>query len=189
MYHALLEDSRFLAALLGMDRELAAAARAAGCVCGGRLHQGNFARKPGGGPGGGAEGQEVRLSFCCGREGCRKRMTPASVRFLGRRVYWGVVVLIGAALEGGVTARRVRELAELIEYPIDRRTLRRWVIWWREGLPQRRLWRVVNGLVRRGVATGRLPRWRGEWMAGTDATTRVTGVLELFAGRRIARAM
>ena len=116
-------------------------------------------------------------------------MTPASVRFLGRRVYWGVVVLIGAALEGGVTARRVRELGEVIGYPIDRRTLRRWVIWWREGLPKSRIWKVMKGLLSRRVETGRLPLSLLEMMAGTDATTRVTGVLELFAGRRIARAM
>lgn len=178
MYHALLEDPRFLAVLLGMDVELAAAARAAGCDCGGRLHQGNFARKPRGGPGGGAEGQEVRLSFCCGREGCRKRMTPASVRFLGRRVYWGVVVLIGAAFEGGVTARRVRELGELIGYPIDRRTLRRWVIWWREELPKSRIWKVMKGLFRLKVEKGRLP------VGQADRSSYVRGVQEWRATRR-----
>lgn len=189
MYHALLEDSRFLAVLLGIDLEVAAAARAAGCDCGGRLHQGNFARKPRGVPGERVEGAEIRLSFCCGREGCRKRMTPASVRFLGRRVYWGVVVVIGAAFEGGVTARRVRELGELIGYAIDRRTLRRWVIWWREGLPKGRIWKVMKGLFSRKVETGRLPLSLLEMMAGTDAATKVTGVLELLSGRRIDRAM
>ena len=189
MYHALLEDPRFLAVLLGMDLELAAAAKAVGCDCGGRLHQSNFERKPRGGPEGLDRGHLIRLSLCCGREGCRKRMTPASVRFLGRRVYWGVVVLIGAAFDGGVTARRVRELGELIGYPIDRRTLRRWVSWWREGLPKSRIWKVMKGLFRRRVETGRLPVSLLEMMAGPDAATRVTGVLELLSGRRIDRAM
>ncbi len=189
MYHALLEDSRFLAALLGMDLELAAAARAAGCDCGGPLHQGNFARKPRGVPGGRVEGAEIRLSFCCGREGCRKRMTPASVRFLGRRVYWGVVVVIGAAFEGGVTANRVHRLVELIGYPIDRRTLRRWVSWWREGLLKSRIWKVMKGLFSRRVEPGRLPLSLLEMMAGPDAATKVTGVLELVSGRRIDRAI
>lgn len=189
MYHALLKDPRFLAALLGLDRELAAAARAAGCDCGGPLHQGNFVRKPRGGPKEQAEGAQIRLSFCCGREGCRKRKTPASVRFLGRRVYWGVVVLIGAAFEGGVTARRVRELGELIGYAIDRRTLRRWVIWWREGLPKSRIWKVMKGLFSRKVAADRLPLSLLEMMAGPDAAMRVTGVLEFLSGKRIDRAM
>ena len=182
-------DPRFLAALLGLDRELAAAAREAGCDCGGPLHQGNFVRKPRGGPREQAEGAQIRLSFCCGREGCRKRMTPASVRFLGRRVYWGVVVVIGAAFEGGVTANRVRRLAELIGYPIDRRTLRRWVSWWREGLPKSRIWKVMKGLFSRRVEPGRLPLSLLEMMAGPDAATKVTGVLELVSDRRIDRAM
>ena len=52
-----------------------------------------------------------RHSFCCGREGCRKRHTPSSVRFLGRRVYVGVVVVV-AALRHGVTAARFRVLRE-----------------------------------------------------------------------------
>lgn len=189
MYHALLEDSRFLAVLLRMDVELAAAARAAGCECGGRLHQGNFARKPRGVRGERVEGAQIRLSFCCGREGCRKRKTPASVRFLGRRVYWGVVVVIGAAFEGGVTAKRVRGLAELIGYPIDRRTLTRWVKWWRAGVPKSRAWKVMRGLFSGEVETGRLPLSLLEMMAGPDAATRVKGVLELLSGRRIDRAM
>ena len=178
-----------MAVLLGMDLELAAAARAAGCACGGRLHQGNFARKPRGGPEGLDNVHRIRLSFYCGREGCRKRKTPASVRFLGRRVYWGVVVVIGAAFEGGVTAKRVRGLAELIGHPIDRRTLRRWVSWWREGLPKSRTWKVMKGLFSRSVEPGRLPVSLLEMMAGPDAVTRVTGVLELLSGRRIDRAM
>lgn len=189
MYHALLSDPRFLAALLGMDQELAAAAKAAGCDCGGPLHSGNFERKPRGGPKGLDKGHRIRLSFCCGREGCRKRKTPASVRFLGRRVYWGAVVLIGAAFEGGVTANRVRGLGELIGYAIDRRTLRRWVIWWREGLPKSRIWKVMKGLFSRRVETGRLPVSLLEMMTGPDAATKVTGALELLSGRRIDRAM
>jgi hypothetical protein len=116
-------------------------------------------------------------------------MTPASVRFLGRRVYWGVVVVIGAAFEGGVTANRVRRLAELIGYPIDRRTLRRWVSWWREGLLKSRIWKVMKGLFSRRVEPGRLPLSLLEMMAGPDAATKVTGVLELVSGRRIDRAI
>jgi hypothetical protein len=77
-----------------------------GCVvCGGALHRGNFSRKTRGfGPGIDAEclagepGPDLRLSFCCEREGCRTRHTPASMRFLGRRVYAAIVVVLAMVL-------------------------------------------------------------------------------------------
>jgi hypothetical protein len=128
---------------------------------------------------------EMRLSFCCGEEGCRKRTTPASVRFLGRRVYWGVVVLLGAALEGGVTAGRVRDLQRLIEHPIERRTLERWVAWWREVLPKSRSWGAMTGLFCRRVEPGRLPLSLLELVGVDDAATRVRQVLSLLSGGRI----
>lgn len=168
--------------LLEIDREVAAAARLMGCGCGGRLHRGDFRRKPRGGPAGLGVEFETRLSFCCGEDGCRKRMTPASVRFVGRRVYWGVVVVLGAALEGGVTAGRVRDLRVLIEHPIDRRTLERWVAWWREVLPKSRRWKAVTGLICRKVEPGRLPLSLLELVTDGDAATRVRHVLGLLTG-------
>ncbi|HRZ54915.1 MAG TPA: hypothetical protein P5525_05600 [Candidatus Paceibacterota bacterium] len=41
---------------------------------------------------------QVRFSLCCGKEGCRRRNTPPSVRFLGRWVYAGLVVILVAAM-------------------------------------------------------------------------------------------
>ncbi len=48
----------------------------------------------------------TRLSFCCAREGCRRRHTPASVRFLCRRVFLGAVVVLVTALSSGLTGKR-----------------------------------------------------------------------------------
>lgn len=189
MYHALLLDVRFLTMLLGIDREVAAAVKATGCPCGGRLHGGDFRRKPRGGPAGLGVEHEMRFSFCCGEEGCRKRTTPASVRFLGRRVYLGMVVLLGALFEGGVTAGRVRDLQELTGSPIDRRTLTRWVEWWRETLPKSRGWRAMTGLFRGRVEVGRLPLSLLELVGGEDAATRVSRLLGLLSGRRIDHAV
>jgi hypothetical protein len=67
-----------------------------------------------------------RFSLCCAREGCRARLTPPSLRFLGRRVYLGVVVLVASLM-----ARRVDTLTEAsrkTEVPV--RTIRRWLRWW-----------------------------------------------------------
>ena len=53
------------------------------------------------GPGDLPDEYRYRFSFCCDRDGCRKRVTPPSVRFLGRRVYLGaVVILIGRHAAG-----------------------------------------------------------------------------------------
>ena len=81
---------------------------AAGCgFCGGPLHRSDYPRKPRGGLL--AVGGEVfsrRLSLCCGREGYRRRATPTCVRFLGRRVYRGIaMILAGMAARALATAR------------------------------------------------------------------------------------
>ena len=45
--------------------------------------------------------QRIRLSFCCDRDGCRKRVTPPSVRFLGRKVFLAVAVILISAITKG----------------------------------------------------------------------------------------
>ena len=61
-----------------------------------------------------------RFSLCCGREGCRKRATPPSLRFLGRRVYLCAVVLVASMFAqvlgtdgsvGRVTGEQLQALA------------------------------------------------------------------------------
>lgn len=55
-------------------------------------------RKPRGCPASVVEDYSSRYSFTCGR--CEKRATPASVRFLGRRVYLAVVLMLVSPLGG-----------------------------------------------------------------------------------------
>lgn len=83
MCHALLFDSILWQLRLRFDRDLAAEAREQGCRCGGVLHRADYPRKPRGGPSDLGPDYGRRLSLCCAREGCRKRTTPPSVRFLG----------------------------------------------------------------------------------------------------------
>jgi len=51
----------------------------------------------------GGEASVRRFSLCCGARAVRKRATPPSVRFLGRRVYLGAVVIVASmvALRSG----------------------------------------------------------------------------------------
>lgn len=136
-----LTDATLLEFLEKCDADLAEDYRQRGCAhCGGTLHRANYPRKPRG-P---ATGQSVfwRHSFCCEKEGCRKRTTPASVRFLGRRVYLSFVVLLVAAMRHGLGLKRVRVLREHLQ--IDRRTLERWRKWWLEGFVQSAFWKQAR---------------------------------------------
>jgi hypothetical protein len=154
MYHELLRDASFWRFLFSVDEDLARAARVQGCSCGGRLHGANYPRKPRGG-GDLPESCNLRLSFCCDRDGCRKRTTPPSVRFLGRKVYLSVVVILVAAMRQGPSPRRVRELQQWLG--VDRRTIARWREFWQEQFPQTPFWKVNRGRFVR-MATVDLPR-------------------------------
>ena len=130
MYQTVLADAKFHEQLLAFDRDLSATTRAARCWrCGGVLHAASYDRKPRGGPAGLGQEYAERFSFCCAVDGCRKRTTPPSLRFLGRRVYLATVVTLISAMLLGTTPAR---LARLSAVPgIDRRTLARWRAWWR----------------------------------------------------------
>jgi hypothetical protein len=129
VYQAVLADARFHEQLLVFDRDLAASARAARCwLCGGALHAASYDRKPRGCPGGLGPEYAERFSFCCAVDGCRKRTTPPSLRFLGRKVYLATVVTLISAMLHGTTPARLTRLS--IVPGIDRRTLARWRAWW-----------------------------------------------------------
>ena len=121
--------SEFFEGLTAIDLAIVEQAAQQPCRdCGGRLYRGDYPRKPRGGQiAAAAEGWVRRFSLCCGSEGCRRRATPPSVRFLGRRVYVGAVVILAAAvaLTTMATSAAVRATG------VPSRTLRRWLRWWR----------------------------------------------------------
>ena len=128
--HDWIAETNFFHLLDAEDARTAAAVKAADCPdCGGRLDQANYPRKPRGGEVGAAgEIFDRRRSFCCRREGCRHRRTPASLVFLGRRVYLAVTIVL-TALRSAVT------VAPPAAASPARRTLRRWLAWFATELP------------------------------------------------------
>jgi hypothetical protein len=142
MYHDLSRSASFWSFLLAVDDDLAAEARTKGCSCGGRLHSANYLRKPRGTPAQLPEPQRLRLSFCCDRDGCRKRATPPSVRFLGRKVYLAAIVILVSAMRQGPTPRRVSELSK--RFGADESTIARWQSFWREHFPQTHFWKAAR---------------------------------------------
>lgn len=161
-----------------LDDDLAVEARAGGCpLCDGVLHAASFPRKPRG-PAELPPGYDRRHSFCCAVEGCRTRVTPPSVRFLGRRVFVGAVVVLAAALRHGLTPARGRRLREALG--VSRRTLVRWRAWWRETFAASPWWRGLRGRFAPPVPTATLPRSLLARFPGAGATPLVK-LLELLA--------
>jgi hypothetical protein len=156
VYQAVLADAKFHEQLLAFDRDLSVTARAARCWrCGGALHSASYDRKPRGGPAGLGHEYAERFSFCCAVDGCRKRTTPPSLRFLGRRVYLATVVTLISALLLGITPTR---LARLSVVPgIDRRTLARWRAWWRSTFTDGRFASIAMAAVAPPIDIAGLP--------------------------------
>jgi hypothetical protein len=177
MLRDLPRDANFWLFLFSIDQDLAKTARQKACSCGGRLHCAHYPRKPRGAddlP----EPYQRRLSFCCDRDGCRKRVTPPSVRFLGRKVYLGAVVILVAAMRQGPSPRRVAELSRL--FGADRRTIVRWQVFWREQFPQTPFWKVARGRLPPAVDVTAVPRSLVEVFVHDDEDDRGWSKLLLF---------
>ena len=152
MCHTLLQDPKFLRLLLCIDIDLAAQTRAGGCRCGGVLHRADYPRKPRACLNEVRADYESRFSFCCSQ--CRKRSTSRSVRFLGRRVYLGLAVVLMSARRGAPTSTSAR-LCDTLDVP--RRTLARWRSWWVEHFALTPLWQATCARFMPPVATHELP--------------------------------
>ena len=135
MSHDLIFDRNFFDYLDQEDARAAAVVRAAGCpACAGRLDQARYPRKPrGGGIALAGEALRWRRSWCCAREGCRKRVTPPSLVFLGRRVYLAITVVVATW----------RAAAQASAPP--RRTVRRWQAWFATLASATRWFEAVRG--------------------------------------------
>ena len=160
MYATILADIRFHELLLAIDRDIANTARAEGCGrCGGCLHSARYPRKPHGRPKSldGRLGPEHdrRFSFCCAVDGCRARETPASVRFLGPRVFIATVVVLIAMLQQGASDARLQGLAHVVS--VDRHTVERWRRWWRDTFTATPFWQAARAAFMPPVDHAALP--------------------------------
>ncbi len=141
----ILRDTRFYELLLCFDRQIAETAHTDRCPkCGAALHWGSWERKPRGGPAGLGPRHRLRFSLCCAAEGCRKRETPGSLRFLGRKVYFGAMVVLISAMQSGLNPERMKLLKELVG--VSRRTVLRWRDWWHTVFAVSLFWRAHRGL-------------------------------------------
>jgi hypothetical protein len=150
VYDAVAQDPSFFRFLSQIDAELAGETRGGGCQhCSGPLHTADFARKPRGCPVAVIEEYSWRLSFTCGR--CDLRATPPSVRFLGRRVYVAVMLMLSSP-PGSASARDLQR-----RLGISRRTVLRWRRWWTQEFPRTRLWMSLRSRLMPPIAPAQLP--------------------------------
>ena len=172
--HALLQNPKFFSLLLQIDNDLAAQTRATSCPCGGVLHKADYPRKPRGCPPEVRPDFETRFSFCCTR--CRKRTTAVSVRFLGRRVYLGLIVALMPVRRATLSAAAV-QLFEAIGVP--ERTIARWRHWWLQVFPATTLWQASSARFMPPVQIGLLPTSLMARFAGpaTEAAMRLLAFL------------
>lgn len=182
MCHGLLGGTSYWRLLNRIDDDQAERARLAGCPCGGVLHRADYPRKPRGVSRSvlGTD-YESRRSFCCAVDGCRRRRTPPSVRFLGAKVYLGAIVIVLTALEHGLTGRRRRYLIDVLD--VWPQTLSRWRRWWREDFVATPLWQQLklHLLASLDEAHSRLPGVLLGRLAGIDLCERVVRLLRLLA--------
>lgn len=174
MYDAVLRDPAFFRFLLRIDKELASETRQGRCRhCGGPLHAGDFPRKPRGCPAAVREEYSWRFSFTCGH--CDQRATPASVRFLGRRVYVAVMLMLVSPSTGA----SARNLGERLEVPL--RTLQRWRRWWWEDFLRTPFWQSVRERLVPPPANACLPRSLLERFNGCDRTDQLAQALRFLS--------
>jgi hypothetical protein len=160
-------DAKFLAGLAEFDAAYARKVRETGCQhCDrGPLDRADYPRKARGELGEASEAFEQRLSFCCREEGCRKRSTPPSLRFLGRKVYFAVLVIV-ASVSGqvGRSCDAQRNGPRIMGVPA--RTVRRWLEWWQTVFALSPLFAEAKGYLAQAPEVSDLP----------------TSLLELFGG-------
>src|SRR5271170_3341232 len=159
------------------DDRVARRVAAEGCPrCDGPLHRGDYDRKPRGALIAQAGEEFVRrFSLCCGREGCRKRATPPSLRFLGRRVYLGAVVLVASMLaQVHGTEGSVGQVSG-----VPARTTKRWLGWWHGPFLSTAVFVAVQarlvGIDTKALPASMVAKLRGTWQQ------RVRVVLEFLA--------
>jgi hypothetical protein len=184
-WHELVGDAKFLAALTAADERIASEARLGRCpLCGGRLDRGDYPRKPRPGLGAAESSWSKRISLCCSVEGCRHRLTPPSVRFLGRKVYAAPYVVI--ALVSASAAATAAAIASA-------RTRRRWSEWWQTAFLASACWselrgRLVPAVAERGLPGSLLARFEGtasealvSMLTAISAVTTPRGLLSVCA--------
>lgn len=140
-----------------IDQDLAEQCRLSGCpYCRGALHQASYLRKPRGGPKSIPEEYMIRMSLCCGRKNCRRRVLPPSCLFMGRKVYWRAVIVVVTSLrQARKNSTSINALQRM--FAVSRKTIVRWIHYFRNEFASSKGWQRLRGLLPCTVSNDNLP--------------------------------
>jgi hypothetical protein len=170
----ILRDPAFFRFLLSIDVEFAGQARREGCRhCSGPLHVSDFPRKPRGCPASVVEDYSWRFSFTCGH--CEQRTTSQSVRFVSRRIYVAVVLMLSSPPQG----RAAQSLRDQLSIPA--RTVQRWRKWWTSDFSRTPFWQAMRKRFMPPVAGEQLPASLLDRFDAADLCERLTQALRFLA--------
>jgi hypothetical protein len=154
MSHTFFWKANFHFFLSSIDQDLANQTQQQGCLeCGQKLHQANYPRSPVGIPIQFRDHYDERLSFCC--DTCRKRMTPPSVKFFGRRWYPAPLFILISAFMRGVTEYHLDQMKRHFGLTVSESTWKRWRGWWQETFMTTLFWKQAKGMVPKALETNR----------------------------------
>ncbi len=144
MSHKFLLKASFHLSLNAIDQELSKTVEQQGCPHGGgKLHQADYPRSPFGLPASFRDSYDKRLSFCCSQ--CRRRTTPPSVRFFGRRWFPAPLFILISALKRGATEQRRAQVQRHLGIVVSTSTWKRWQQWWRDSFMTTAFWQQSKG--------------------------------------------
>jgi hypothetical protein len=127
--------------LLEIDRQTAQSIQEKGCChCSGTLHQSNYPRAGFGVLPTVAPLYVMRFSFSCAN--CRRRTTPPSIRFFGRRRYIFSIAILLCALQLSPSESRCARLVKYFRCHVSLSTWHRWRAWWRDTFPLTPFWHI-----------------------------------------------
>jgi len=156
------QKSRLYSLLYDIDVELYEQTKEAGCPpCAeekdspGQLDDAFYGRKPRGGPPDVPDELRVRRSLCCAEAGCRKRTLPPSCLYLGRKVYWRLVILVVLVCrQRRCESASYRKLQALLG--VSRSTIWRWMEMYAATFADSEEWTTRRGFIRGEVEESRL---------------------------------
>ena len=143
--------------LYTIDENFSEKCRAKGCQkpgCGGPLHKAYYCRKPRGENCIIPEEYSFRLGLCCGW--CRRRTLPPSCLFFGRRVFWGIILLLITSIILGLQKCTITELSH--RFGVSFQTIGRWRLFFKQDFPNTKQWQNLRGRVNADVTNDTLPR-------------------------------
>ena len=164
--------------LFKIDHATARATQKNGCqYCKGTLHIANYPRIGFGVPANQAPYYSLRFSFCCAD--CRRRHTPASIRFFGRLRYVATIFILLSALRFSPSELRCIRLANKFDVFTSLATWKRWITWWRVDFPLTRQW--IDLKAHFPSSTSSIPRALLKQLTYSTLATRLQQTLMLLS--------